>query len=277
MSPESIEIVYAAHTSTCTFLLDGEGICRRVVLAPNGDGKRRDNPRTASRCVGAQYVASLDIRAVGGLVERPRVGAAMLFARTDSRGRVSLVRTGTVTHFETTRTEDPFDSMGSIRTSAPALQQLFTPKSTPALADDPTPATLRQPELDYEAEACTLPVQVVRPEELVEAPDTDETVDIELSFDGDETFEQPRRTTIPSPVTRTLWEKPSGSEEEENPYARGPRTIPAPRTDPYLIRGVGRTPVPERSAPRVIGKGTPALEPRSRGAREVASSRRRDR
>lgn len=277
MSPESIEIVYAAHTSTCTFLLDAEGICRRVVLAPTVDGKRRDNPRTASRCVGAQYVASLDLRALGGLVERPRIGAAMLFARTDSRGRVSLVRTGLVTRFETKRAEeDPFDSMGSIRTSAPALQQLFTPKSTPAIADVAGAVTEREPEFDYEAEARTMPVGVVRPEELVETSDTDETIDIDFSLDGDVTFEQPRRATIPSPIAPTLWDQPS-TDELDNPYARGPRTIPAPRTDPYLIRGVGRTPVAERSAPRVIGTSTPSVEPRSRGTREVASSRRRER
>ncbi|AKU94056.1 hypothetical protein AKJ09_00720 [Labilithrix luteola] len=277
MSPESIEIVYAAHTSTCTFLLDGEGICRRVVLAPNSDGKRRENPRTASRCVGAQYVASLDMRAIGGLVERPRVGASMLFARTDSRGRVSLVRTGHVTSFETMRAEDPFDSMGSIRTSAPALQQLFTPKSTPAVAD--VAAETVPEELDYEAEARTLPVQIIRPDELPPAgtADTGETVDVELNFDGDETFEQPRRATIPSPGVPTLWGQPGAYEEDDNPYAHGPRTNPSPKTDPYLIRGVGRTPVPERTAPRVIGASRPSLEPRPRETREAASSRRRGR
>ena len=76
-----IDISYAAHTASCTFLLDDEGICRRIVMAPRG--KRRESSRTASRCVGAQYVASLDGSAAGGLVEMPRVGAAMLFARVD--------------------------------------------------------------------------------------------------------------------------------------------------------------------------------------------------
>ena len=55
-------IVYAAHTASCTFLLDSEGFCRRIVLAPNA---RRSAARTAARCVDAQYVASLDGRAAG--------------------------------------------------------------------------------------------------------------------------------------------------------------------------------------------------------------------
>lgn len=118
----SIEITYAAHTASCTFLLDSEGICRRIVLASRG--KRRETSRTAARCVGAQYVASLDGSAAGGLVEMPRVGAAMLFARVDERGRISLVRTGIVTSFESNAGEsyDPFADSGAVETSAPDLR-----------------------------------------------------------------------------------------------------------------------------------------------------------
>jgi hypothetical protein len=115
----SIDITYAAHTASCTFLLDSEGICRRIVMAPKG--KRRQSTNTAARCVGAQYVASLDGSAAGGLVEMPRVGAAMLFARVDEHGRVSLVRTGVVTAFESQPAEDPFVHSGTVETSAPAL------------------------------------------------------------------------------------------------------------------------------------------------------------
>src|SRR5690349_4274962 len=109
----SFEITYAAHTSSCTFLLDAEGICRRIVVAPSNkrsvsSTKGRDGARLAARCVGAQYVASLDATVSGMLAEMPRVGSAMLFARVDERGRVSLVRTGIVTRFESHRTEDPF-------------------------------------------------------------------------------------------------------------------------------------------------------------------------
>lgn len=125
---EHLDILYAAHTATCTFLLDAEGICRRIVPVVPGAAKaatkRRDTARAASRCVGAQYVASLDASVAGMLAEMPRVGAPMLFARTDERGRISLVRTGNVTRFESHR-HDPFATDNreslSLLTSAPAI------------------------------------------------------------------------------------------------------------------------------------------------------------
>lgn len=133
VAKESFEITYAAHTASCTFLLDEEGICRRIVMAPKG--KRRESSRTAARCVGAQYVASLDAGAAGGLVEMPRVGAAMLFARVDERGRVSLVRTGVVTSFEAKQAPDPFVDSASVETSAPLLN---ASAKTPAPPPEPS-------------------------------------------------------------------------------------------------------------------------------------------
>jgi hypothetical protein len=127
----SIDISYAAHTSSCTFLLDREGICRRIVVAP---AKRRESSRNAARCVGAQYVASLDSHAAGGLVEMPRVGAAMLFARVDDQGRVTLVRTGVLVSFESRAGEDPFVESRSVETSAPALNGLETTRVDPHAA-----------------------------------------------------------------------------------------------------------------------------------------------
>jgi len=119
VTTETFDIVYAAHTASCTFLLDAEGMCRRIVMVPKG--KRRESSRSAAKCVGAQYVASLDPGAAGGLVEMPRVGTAMLFARIGERGRISLVRTGVLTSFESIRAHDPFAASASVETSAPAL------------------------------------------------------------------------------------------------------------------------------------------------------------
>src|SRR5262245_6832715 len=129
-----LEITYAAHTASCTFLLDADGICRRIVVAPHV--KRRES-RTAARCVGAQYVASLDQAVAGGLVEMPRAGATMLFARVDERGRVSLVRTGTVTRFEANAGPSPFDSV-SVKTSAPEItaRGKAPPPPPPPIDDD---------------------------------------------------------------------------------------------------------------------------------------------
>ncbi len=133
---DSFEITYAAHTATCTFLLDADGICRRVIATPASSArslraKNRDTSSLTSRCMGAQYVASLDPSVSGMLAEKPRVGASMLFARVDDRGRISLVRTGAVTRFERYQAEDPFEKSGerenelssmSVETSAPVIE-----------------------------------------------------------------------------------------------------------------------------------------------------------
>ena len=159
-SDADIDILYAAHTASCTFLLDSEGVCRRIVLAPQG---RRSASRTAGRCVGAQYVASLDGRAAGGLVEMPRPGAAMLFARIDSRGRVSLVRTGVVTSFESKAVEeDPFVDPGTVETSAPKLD---TPRAARASEGDPD---------YYDANERTQRIHALRREDVAAALGTDD-------------------------------------------------------------------------------------------------------
>lgn len=123
----SFKITYAAHTNACTFLLDAEGICRRIVLNP-GLGrtqKGRDAAAAANRCVGAQYVASLDSTLPGILSEMPRVGIPMVFACVDDRGRVSLIRTGIVRRFDNGHAEDPFSGEVpsiSVETSAPVIE-----------------------------------------------------------------------------------------------------------------------------------------------------------
>jgi hypothetical protein len=122
----SAPIQYAAHTSSCTFLLDSEGICRKIVMTP---GAKRDTARAALRCIGAQYVASLDASAAGLMTDTPKVGTSMLFARTDEKGRISLVRTGQVTRFER-HAEDPFveeERPSVVATSAPPLSASLAP------------------------------------------------------------------------------------------------------------------------------------------------------
>jgi hypothetical protein len=225
---EPFEITYAAHTTTCTFLLDSEGVCRRIVMAPH---VKRKETQTAARCVGAQYVASLDAAAAGCLVEMPRIGAAMLFARVDDRGRVSLVRTGPCTQFEQTPAENPFDSV-SVKTSAPEITPRTQPPRTQPSAD-------HEPEY-FDAEDRTVRIQALRPDQ-------------HAGFDGDEgdmaTAEyaisstprkshpamssavressQPRSSTPAprSPDAMPTLRNPrrDGLEEEENPYAKAVR------------------------------------------------------
>lgn len=100
-----MSIAYAATTDACTFLLDEDGVCRRVLLSPDRRADRtlggRTRAQAARRCIGAQYVASIDVRVDGGLVPMPRVGTPMLFAYTGDDGRLAVVRTGALVRFET--------------------------------------------------------------------------------------------------------------------------------------------------------------------------------
>ena len=106
--------------------------------------------RTADRCVGAQYVASLDGSAAGGLIEMPRVGAAMLFARTDDRGRISLVRTGIVTSFESMVAEDPFVDSVDVETSAPVLATKSNARKSAVRGADPQQLSVPSEQEDEE-------------------------------------------------------------------------------------------------------------------------------
>jgi hypothetical protein len=94
-----MDIAYVATTDAATFMLDGNGVCRWVTSVA-GNGHSKD---AADRCVGAQYVASIDTTVEGALVELPRVGKPLIFAAIGTDGRVSLVRTGPLLKFEAKR------------------------------------------------------------------------------------------------------------------------------------------------------------------------------
>lgn len=94
-----MDIVYAAHTESGTFMLDGTGICRWAVAPPG-----KTQAKVPERIVGSQYVATLDVDAPGALVALPKPGCPMLFASTDEHGHVTLVRTPPVLRFEDKRT-----------------------------------------------------------------------------------------------------------------------------------------------------------------------------
>jgi hypothetical protein len=99
MKPSS----YVAYTDACTFFLDEDGVCLRVVLMRGHDDvtmSGRTRADAAERCVGAQYVASIDPSVVGALVPLPQAGAPMLFAYLGDNGRIAVVRTGALVHFE---------------------------------------------------------------------------------------------------------------------------------------------------------------------------------
>jgi hypothetical protein len=242
-TPPSIDITYAAHTASCTFLLDSEGICRRIVVAPKG---KRSASRTASRCVGAQYVASLDGSAAGGLVEMPRVGAAMLFARVDERGRVSLVRTGVVISFESNAGEDPFLDSGTVETSAPEIETSRARRPAESVP-------VRHLDLDYDDDPSekTQRIQALRPEDIAAAlgeHERDQDLGHDLATAEYRTVvdDLAPRLTLPSnqaisgaPTLRNPHRDTTVDDDDDDGYAR-PRTPTPPR-------GI----LPRRSDPRM--------------------------
>lgn len=90
-------LAYAAHTRSAIFYLDEAGICQELVAA---DPAVEIAPEL-SRCIGAQYVASLDLSESAGLVALPRAGASLLFVVADAHMTFSLVRTAPIERFET--------------------------------------------------------------------------------------------------------------------------------------------------------------------------------
>jgi hypothetical protein len=141
LSPSFVtEIAYAAFTETATFMLDADGICRWVVPASSVTrtttfSKELDS---SERCVGAQYVASIDAHVQGGLVELPRVGASLVFAVLDASGRISLIRTGALLRFEVKRKPD-----SGVHERPTPLGPLATAHSLPTMDGD----DVEEPEL----------------------------------------------------------------------------------------------------------------------------------
>jgi len=119
-----VDLAYVAHSERCALLLDGDGICRWVV-------PKVDAPdaivAAARRCIGAQYVATLDRDTPGYMGHEPRIGTNMLFALV-ANGRVALVRFGPLVAFE------------ELDAPAEASTVETTPKS-PASGAEPTSST----------------------------------------------------------------------------------------------------------------------------------------
>jgi hypothetical protein len=129
-------ITHAAHTESVTFLLDESGICFAVVAPPLATSEAFAKAReSAERCVGSQYVASVDVTEVGGLIAMPREGTPLVFATVDGDGRVALVRTGPLSKFVT-----------STSVSHRPGANVDDPPSTfrGPVADDESPLTLRR-------------------------------------------------------------------------------------------------------------------------------------
>jgi len=97
-------IAYVAETREHAFMLDEEGVClhvlRRAIRLGGLGAVVEDTSDAATRCVGAQYVATLDPTASGFLAHEPAIGLPLVFAKLGPSGRISLVRTGPLEKFE---------------------------------------------------------------------------------------------------------------------------------------------------------------------------------
>ncbi|MBX3186228.1 MAG: hypothetical protein KF819_04400 [Labilithrix sp.] len=204
-------------------------------------GKRRESSKTAARCVGAQYVASLDSGAAGGLVEMPRVGAAMLFARVDERGRISLVRTSVLTGFESQQVEDPFAESTGVQTSAPEIDTPLVPEA-PAPPD--SDVAVADPDDYFDASDRTQRIQALRPEDIAATFPEAATAE----YRAVESEPAPR-TTLPSQLA------PSNVPTLRNPH----RDVRIEADDEYA-------PPPPRSVP------TRGMLPRVRGSSAAVAS-----
>jgi hypothetical protein len=150
------DVTYAVHTNNCTYLLDDDGVCRWV-MSPTGA-----IPPDGQRCVGAQFVACLDLRVVGGLVGELLIGGSILFVRQDEdTGRFVLLRTGAIENVEFKR---PVTSASS---------SMPLPSFASPLDDEPGGASDGQGEgepidpedmVSYEGGAVTLTIPLYRPE-----------------------------------------------------------------------------------------------------------------
>jgi hypothetical protein len=132
-----MELAYVAHAARCALLLDADGICRWFLLKSEDESVAA----TAKRCVGAQFVATLDPDVSGLLGHEPAVGKNILFARVDD-GRVTLVRFGPLVEFETLGAASaPRESEVELP-APPAIE----PATEPAIeaAIEPPPATIQE-------------------------------------------------------------------------------------------------------------------------------------
>lgn len=109
-SPKVSELTYALHTATCSYLLDESGVCRRIASV-NGV-----IPKHIRQCIGAQFVACLDLETPGGLIGELRAGTMALFVK-QSGEHMSLLRTSGISRV------DDWRNLAATRivTSAPPL------------------------------------------------------------------------------------------------------------------------------------------------------------
>ncbi len=229
-----MDIAYVARTRSSTLLLDADGVCIRV----EGRGTPAET-EGAKRCIGAQFVATLDSTAHYGLGSSPKVGAPMIFAATGGDGRIFLVRTGPLTSFQEVWS---------------GVYSRETPKAALAPAKDSRPSQTDPVEIfievdEDEDEGETVPYRRERKDSrrlYVPPPyPSGETTEHETPPARASTYPPPRRSTIPPPRPRAaaaFGAPPPRTFRASSPPPPLPFPIPITRIPPPPSR-------PSRDAP----------------------------
>ncbi len=211
-----MEIAYIAHTESSMLMLDAGGICLSVQSLLG----RKAKGEAAERCVGAQYVASMDLATKGGLIDAPQPGCPMLFAKTNSAGKICVVRTGALLSFETVQPATRRSGILPSRATTPA------PPGPPPRADDPDAETVPL----QRARTTPLPASPpYRPSRTLHVPPpTPRPMTLPRQASGHASaFERANRLTLPPPP-------PSSSTAPTNVRTQAQRCAPAPSSHAWL-------------------------------------------
>lgn len=182
-----MDVTFVAQTESCSYLLDADGVCRWVIPSPSANENAR---QVAKRCIGAQYVASLDAREAGLLVHDPKPGRALVFARIDERGRVSLLRSGTLLEFSVV--DEPAKAEEAPKVDAPAKEEKL--ESQPATVQYPEDHVVPPP-MESDEDITIEGIRAVKQAELAAGAAVDEAR--WSDDDGDEDDDHDNGETVP--------------------------------------------------------------------------------
>lgn len=222
-------------------MLDEAGVCRWVVAARTAGSSKRTTTFTqeaeSERCVGAQYVASVDTRVQGGLIDLPRVGSPLVFATVDASGRISLLRTGALLRFEVKATPDSGvyerPTPSGLLASAHSL-----PTQDVADADDDEPELKTKQFRPAEAMRGMLPPRSSRPRAPSSLPPPSEQpprsslLSAAGYFEGDRPT--PRLPSMAAPIPPPMSLRGSRPGKLPPPLPTPPRREPSTGRDAYL-------------------------------------------
>ncbi|MCA9619950.1 MAG: hypothetical protein KC731_13085 [Myxococcales bacterium] len=137
MSSSRSAMAYAVHTQACTYLLDEDGVCRWIV------SQQGVVPAHVRQCIGAQFVASLDLAVEGGLTGELRIGARALFVQHTGENMV-LLRTGPVHHIDDRRRAEAPAAAPPSAVSSPSGSQYGKVGGLPYRAKPPAFGVVRR-------------------------------------------------------------------------------------------------------------------------------------